>query len=510
MLRRIRYGISGKPFSFVFQAVMYTVLFTFLLGSLLIVSLSDVFETVAGRTMSLNVTLSGDETSPVSAENGYYTTDYMDQEKQYLKVVDDLRNRDGVAYCDVNVNAMSTPFHVGTIYDDGSWDFLMERSRVSDDTPTLEQLYDWQPDLPTTAVTVKGVSVSDFTDYRNGDIILSGDYSGRTFTTEELDQGEMVCMVPFSGNADWYRSDGTGNSQQRDEITITSVVFNENNEISAHRSWTLKVVGTYMLTAGRTLMSSRSVNIPVYVPLNTLMKLLDEAAAFQKENDPDYESRLKFKENVIQVYPAILEMDSYASLKNMIRYIQSTDAYAQGLVSPDSELASMAPVITNIETVTSSFRIISWLMIGLTVVFAVVNSCMNCYMRKKESAVLMTMGETKTNIAIQRMMETGLQAFIGMITALPLSHWIVCQFGMELFNSSMQYRDTTIGQALSGTFSLHDVKLSAEELNELFRFSSTDLFIAGVVLVVIVLLVYWLSMVMTERIRLRDTLSAGE
>ena len=44
MLRRIRYDITGKPFSFLFQSVMYTVLFTFLLGSLLMVSLSDVFD----------------------------------------------------------------------------------------------------------------------------------------------------------------------------------------------------------------------------------------------------------------------------------------------------------------------------------------------------------------------------------------------------------------------------------------------------------------------------------
>lgn len=74
----------------------------------------------------------------------------------------------------------------------------------------------------------------------------------------------------------------------------------------------------------------------------------------------------------------------------------------------------------------------------------------------------------------------------------------------------MRYRDTAIGQALSSSFSLHDVKLSMEELRELIRFGSMDLIIAGAVLVVIMLLVYWLSMFMTERIRLRDTLSSGE
>ena len=131
-------------------------------------------------------------------------------------------------------------------------------------------------------------------------------------------------------------------------------------------------------------------------------------------------------------------------------------------------------------------------------------------MHRKESAILMTMGEKKTGISLQRMMETGLQAIIGMIIALPVSHWIVCQFGLELFNSSMRYRDTAISQALSSTFSLHDVKLSMEELRELIRFGSMDWIIVVAVLVVIVLLVYWLSMFMTERIRLRDTLSPGE
>ena len=80
MLRRIRYDITGKPFSFLFQSVMYTVLFTFLLGSLLMVSLSDVFELTAGRTMSLDIRLYGDETSPLDVDNGYYTPDYTDQQ----------------------------------------------------------------------------------------------------------------------------------------------------------------------------------------------------------------------------------------------------------------------------------------------------------------------------------------------------------------------------------------------------------------------------------------------
>ena len=114
MLRRIRYDITGKPFSFLFQSVMYTVLFTFLLGSLLMVSLSDVFEFTAGRTMSLDITLYGDETSPLDVDNGYYTPDYTDQQKQYIEAVKDLGNREGVVYWDVNVNAMNTPFHVGS------------------------------------------------------------------------------------------------------------------------------------------------------------------------------------------------------------------------------------------------------------------------------------------------------------------------------------------------------------------------------------------------------------
>ena len=510
MLRRIRYDITGKPFSFLFQSVMYTVLFTFLFGSLLMVSLSDVFELTAGRTMSLDITLYGDETSPLDVDNGYYTPDYTDQQKQYIEAVKDLGNREGVVYWDVNVNAMNTPFHVGSFYEDGSWDFMMERTVNQEVTSSINELYAYQPDLSPTAVTVKGVSVPEFQDYRNGDIIFSGEYSGRTFTQQELDEGEMVCIVPFSGNAAWYRSDGTYDTQHRDEITITSVVFDENNDIRVHRSWTLKVIGTYMLSAGRTLISARSMNVPVYIPVNTMMTLLDEALTFQKENDPDYENRMKFKENVIQVYPSVLQVDSYASLKEMIRYIQSTDVCKQGLISPDSDLASMAPVIAGIETVTSSFRIISWLIMGLTVVFALVNSCLSCYMHRKESAILMTMGEKKTGISLQRMMETGLQAIIGMIIALPVSHWIVCQFGLELFNSSMRYRDTAISQALSSTFSLHDVKLSMEELRELIRFGSMDWIIVVAVLVVIVLLVYWLSMFMTERIRLRDTLSPGE
>lgn len=510
MLRRIRYYITGKPLSFVFQAVMYTVLFTFLLGSLLTVSLSGVFESVAGRSMSLDITLSGDETSPIAVENSYYTSDFMEKEKRYIEAVQELGNKEGVEYFDVNVNAMDTPFHVGSIYEDGSWDYMKSRIYTEDREYDLNELYAYQPDVSSTEVTVKGVSVSDFSDYRDGNIMLAGDYSGRTFTQEELDNGEMVCIVPIYGNAALYRSDGTFVEENYEEITITSAALDENYEIKAHKSWTLKVIGTYMLPAGKSMMSARYTNVPVYIPLNTLMNLLDEAIAFQKENDPEYESRMRYKEKIIQVYPAVLEMDSYDSLKDMIRYIQTTDAYAEGLITPDSELADMAPVIANIETVTSSFRIISWLIMGLTVVFALVNSCMSCYMRKKESAVLLTMGEKKTRISVQRMMETGLQALIGMAVALPLSHWIVCRFGLELFNSSMRYRDTAIGQALSSSFSLHDVKLSAEELSELLRFSGMDLIMAGAVLVVIPLLVYAVSMFMTERIRLRDTLSAGE
>ena len=164
MLRRIRYDITGKPFSFLFQSVMYTVLFTFLFGSLLMVSLSDVFEFTAGRTMSLDITLYGDETSPLDVDNGYYTPDYTDQQKQYIEAVKDLGNREGVVYRDVNVNAMNTPFHVGSFYEDGSWDFMMERTMNQEITSSINELYAYQPDLSPAGGTGEGVSVPAFQD----------------------------------------------------------------------------------------------------------------------------------------------------------------------------------------------------------------------------------------------------------------------------------------------------------------------------------------------------------
>lgn len=497
MLRRILYHMKYRFLSILQETVIYLLLFTFFIGSLLTIQLSGILNTVLSQNSDMNVSVYSSITYPVQKLECNY--DKLAREETYTDIIQKASRLDGIDYYDYSISANMVPLKPVQYREDGTYLFY---STLSPEPITVP----YDPEV-SYGISLKGITNADTEALHDGSIMTYRDGESGFLTQEKINSNEMICFLPASSYASWYDS-STMEKIDPEYFTVSTAVTDENGTVSSYKEWNLKVAGTYLMHGTMYISNSDgSGELPVYMPLGTLLNIRNEAFAFQNEYNHDWQKNITFDYQLDAVHPVTFQMHDLSSAKKLISFLQSTDAYQEGDLGISSSITENAPVYTSIYSITSSFSLLSMIIAVITVIFAAISTLLIAIKNRKEMTLLQALGEKNNRIVMQSVMENGLQMILSMVIAIPLSLSGVRKFGIYLFDSSIRDQTSTLSSALKYTFSLNDIQITPEMMKEMLKITPYILLFSFCLILVTLVISFIITQQMIRHFEPREVLN---
>ena len=501
MLRRIIYHFRYRFLSYLSQLILYVILTVLFAGSLLITQLSSILDQVLAQNTDLTVSVYSSITSPVG--DLYLKKDHLQKEKLFSDSVESYAEQDGIEYYDHSISLTYMPLRPVR------WNGAESYAYYSADPNGISDVSDLFSADTDYGITLKGITSVETSAIRNHEIMPYRNGSAGFMSQDEIDRGDMICFLPASVYADWH----SFNSETDPAVfTVSTAVEDESGNIQKYREWNLQVAGTYILSGGKGWIDNEDgiSELPVYMPLATLEKIRDEAVAFQNEYNPEWMNQITFNDQLDFVHPVTFEMKDLNATKELLRRIKKSEAFRSGEIRLDSSLLESEPVYTSVYSVTSSFVYLTGIIAIMTMIFVGVSTCISCMKNRRELTLLQSLGEKKKKLMIQQGTETYVLMILSALIAAPVSLYGVRKFAVWLFDSSIAERNSLIAETLRHSFSLNEVRITAEQMNQMLKWNTQCVS----VLVVYVVMVAVVSLSVTRRMvnsaHPRDVLSGEE
>lgn len=507
MFKRIQYSIFKNIRSFSFRTVILTVLLTFFIASLLISNLADVYDKIFIGNVDLTVEVSSEFSSTD------YTMDtvaqYLDAEKKLEEQYHAWTENTGIAYSDMDITLNSLyPIIPSKIEGEGI-SFFSSNITNGAYSGSKNKFLTGATDLQSANLfsEIEAVNNAVPQNFEQGNLKLFG---GRLFEQQEIDQGEMVCVIPFAAGGSWEDGKNTMYPPVGDDFTLTTYYIN-NNEIIDHLSWNLKIIGSYQneLSNDDWCIHGTASSIPVFIPYKTLAKMQSEAIAFQQKYNTDYLTKTRgYQWGSIDAME--FNFQDIDSLNQFVKDIESSESFKEGRINYLSMADAYGTILSNIYTMTDSFRMIAAAMLVLTITYSLMLVGLNAVYRRKEIAVLQSMGEKKSRINLQFFIEQMISLMISCAVSLPLSLFIAKKYGVYLFTSDMKNNDSTIAKAIWSSFLGKHMKLTAQEIEDMITYENMQLLIIAAAVLLIMLISFIMIKFMTDRFHARELLNGEE
>lgn len=510
MFRRIQYSILKNLKSFTYRTVILTVLLTFFISSLLIGSLADVYDTIFTGNVDLTVDVSS------MMDNQKYSMmtagKYLQDEQYVNDIYASLKTADGITYTDMDVTLNGLhPLVPSGIDDNGTLSFFSNNPDGDVYQRNLQTLLTPNPqEVNNLNVNpIEGVNNTDPQNFYQKDLKL---FSGRLFEPQEIDSGEMVCVIPFAaagaltdGKMITYPSVG-------DDFSI-STYYVENGQVVDHLTWKLKIIGAYQQESPSSLnwaVHGEQTNlVPVYIPYQLLQKMQAEAIAFHQKYDPEY-----LNENWMMSWARVNAMEfnfkDLEAVNEFVKTIEASSYYQDGNISYLSMADAYGSILSNIYTMTDSFRMIAAVMLVLTLSYSLLLICLNCVYRRKEIAILQSMGEKRHRINLQFFIEQNISLFIAAVISIPGALFITKYYGVYLFTSNVKDNGSALGKAIWASFLGKHLNLTPEEIGAMITYHTGQIAIIIAVLAVIMVSSYIMIRIMTGHFHARELLNGEE
>lgn len=500
MFRRIFYHIRYRTRTFIEQIVIYLFLFTFFVGSLLTTRLSNVLETVISQSSDMNVSVYSPITSPV--QQIYFNSDHFNQVKTYTDTIQTVSKQPGIDYYDYSISLNAEPVKPVVLQEDGTFRYYCTTG-LDEYIEEQNNYYDLNPNY---GITFKGISNANTDALRNHSIIPFRNGTSVFFTQDEIDNEEPICFIPNYAYASWHNA----NTDTEDTFSFSTAVTDENGNVTAYKQWDLKVVGTYLMSGVPYITNADGTGeIPIYIPLGTLLKIRDEAISFQNEHNPYWLDSISFHDNIELVHPVTFEMHDLDSAKNLIQVIQNTEAYKNDEIQIQSSITDTAPVYASIYSITSSFSILAAIIAGITVLFVSINACLTIQKQKKEYTLLQALGLEKKKIVLQSAFETSLSITLSALLSIPLALKGIRLFGIYLFDTSVKDQSSALASSIRHSFSLNDIKVTPEMMNSLLNITPKMLIQVLVLILLTILICFIVTDRMIRKFHPREVLTGG-
>jgi cell division protein FtsX len=509
MFKRIQYSILKNLRSFTYRTVILAVLLTFFIASLLIGSLADIYDTI----FTGNVDLTVEVTSMMGNKKYSMMTagKYLQDEQYVNQVYGSLKDSKGITYTDMDVTLNGFHPLIPSSIDGDTISFFSRNTAESIYQTNLKNLLTPDPQsLNNIDVNpIEGVNNANPQNFYQNDLRL---FSGRLFEQQEIDAGELVCVIPFASGGLLVNGKDIVFPSEGDDFSISTYQVADGKVID-HLTWKLKIIGMYQQespgSSNWAVHGDATNLVPVYVPYQTLQKMQEEAVAFHQKYDPAY-----LNESRVMSWATVNAMEfsfkNLASLNSFIKKVQESSDYQAGNISYVSKAGAYGSILSSIYTMTDSFRMIAMVMLVMTISYSLLLICLNCVYRRKEIVILQSMGEKRNRINLQFLMEQGISLFIAALISIPAALAIAKYYGVYLFTSNVKDDGSALAKAIKSTLIGKHLDLTADEISAMVKYSPGQIAVVAAVLAAVLVCSYLMIRIMTKHFHARELLNGEE
>ncbi len=409
MFRRVWYSIARNTSQFCRRVLVFAVLFFFITLSLRATSLSSIFQKEFEENFDILISIQYD--------NQEYN-DYDLNEENLIRtgrLMNEIENVTDLEYADVQ-SVWVPPYASMSRMDGNDLTIYIEETVPGLKYNNALNSIKYQ-DRTYSSHSFRGVRERNFIEKR---FYASFEISaGRTFSNDELRNGDAVCIV----NKD-SRSYSLVSGEQiavGDLIPITFYYIRNGEILDSYTNW-VEVIG---------LCSSKET---VYFPESYLKELKSKGEKFILEHDPDYFE--KVPSNQWHISRHLLEVKTLDDLNTLIDYIESMPEFQEGKIFYSAATDRYANLLSNMTALSDSFRYIAVICLFLTIMITFVLSCLDAIYRQKELSILKSMGESSRNILFQSGLETFIAIILSLGISLPLSKHAVSLYAKGLMEEN--------------------------------------------------------------------------
>ena len=292
-------------------------------------------------------------------------------------------------------------------------------------------------------------------DFELGTAILR---SGRLFTEEEIENGENVCII--HDRYAQYASNGSNIIRVGDTITVSGIILDDNGETIYYEPHEFKVIGTYSVAKGRTIISDglSTGEHPIYIPEKEYQKIYESVSEVAMKYDSNYFEDINTRYSLSK---ALFKVDTIQDYRDFLNYL---DNYAEEFNNGYKFISTMDdiyPAISNVLSVSNTINYISMICLIICIVITIIIILFEIDAARKDIGILLSMGESIKGVVLQFIIEMTL---ISLLSA-SISFVVTQQIGTEVLSTIVKENVT---EEMLSTSQI-DIAIESDEYDEILK-----------------------------------------
>ena len=518
-------AVKQDLLSYLKRAVVYTALFAVIITSSLVHMMTESYSNDILGSIDYYLMV-----SPLLLENRYWedSETYHEKETRFLEFYDDIKCEIPVEYTDL---CGSAPYAMPVYVREGETDdvyYLLSKSDAFDNAMTITAddselingplgFHDMQGDAILTDRyihfgRIRFADNSDFSNLHFDDITIN---MGRSFTEDEIERGEAVCIVPadailYDGDSarQLPRGNWTGEHivsiNPGDTIELHVILFEDNSTAEIVE---LEVIGKYAFIDddfhsidGNTIVlgSHCSIIIPYKLAKSIEEKILD----YDLLSDD-----IRGGNQLLNIEPALFKCTTLEDLDELIDYIERSELYQNGEISYYATTYEYSSFISSMMSFSKSIHTISLLAVSIAIISTILMNVVQAYQSRKNLFLYYSFGKRKEKTAFDQALIEGTVSLLSFLAALVLSLGMTHLLSKRIF----EHYD---GFAIDETYGIFSKNASVK------AFNITEYLTAGnclktiapyfVLIFAVILISYAANLLILKRVYYRSVLNESE
>ena len=396
LLLRIKNNIVRN----IIKSILLLSFYTVIVCALLINHIGDVFIEYITNNIRLNVSVIGDiNDASMWRWDNYNPVVAYEKTKEYYNYINSIDDNLYVySECTFDVGYISNTGYInGKLISE--YQYVNETNEFSEEIELFKERQSRNFNgLSQNLLTTKVINSTEFYDLREGNVEI---IEGRSFTKEEIQNGDNVCIVNSKA---LYIEDNKGEITAHyvhpgDKIKCSIVCFYNDDKV--HETFELTVVGVYKPT--NDFIHYRN----TYLPLEFYTIIMDKMAEYEYQG---------INLNTVPGV-AYYEVSSINQLKELINVIKDNE-YGYRV---QTNVNQIVDALSSCIAIADNIKGISSISFVTCMLFCIALIVLDVYYRKKEIGLLMSFGEERKIIVKQIILEEVMLYVVASIFAFILS-----------------------------------------------------------------------------------------
>lgn len=312
---------------------------------------------------------------------------------------------------------------------------------------------------------------------------------GRTFSQDEIDNGEYVCVITPDT---YYYKDGELTKVEVGDYIEYSVIKPIDGEIVTYKTYEFRVIG--MLNIGKTVSKTVLQEADaVIIPEKAFLEIYEESKEIDKEYSLGYNEYLYY-------YPCIITMNNFDDAEKLVEYLNDLNSLYDKEYKYETSLDSYYSIAGNLESLSENSKIIYEFSIIVAILLFILMINMDLNRRKKEIGLLSTFGLNKPKLILEFIIQYLIIAFVALILAIIFSYFVTNTYINNLLNIENISTTFSNNKILDYSSSISIIKYSKANIDY------KDILKISLLEFIVIIVVTTLSMLRILSIKVREVL----